>query len=119
MRIYRESKDSIGLNDSLTMSVCNGTETFVSQSCFGTADPNDHSQGQGGQEGQRGHGCRGGRADQAVKHAKCPSTFAAGNTAAESPCSAVSIVNAAIAAPSADTNAEPETCAATSSISSA
>ena len=44
---------------------------------------------------------------------------AADNTAAESPCSAVSTVNAAIAATSADTNGEPETCAATSSISSA
>ena len=64
--IYRESRDA-SLDVSLTVSICNGAETFVFESVpsNGVADMGNH----GRRKHARGRGRRGGRAQRAARSA--------------------------------------------------
>ena len=66
--IYRESRDA-GLDVSLTVSICNGAETFVFKSVpsNGVADMGNHGRRKHGRG--RGRGRRGGRAQRAARSA--------------------------------------------------
>merc|ERR1712049_59541 len=66
--IYRESRDA-GLDVSLTVSICNGAETFVFKSVPSNcvADMDNHGRRKHGRG--RGRGRRGGRAQRAARSA--------------------------------------------------
>merc|ERR1712049_22380 len=66
--IYRESRDA-GLDVSLTVSICNGAETFVFKSVPSNcvADMGNHGRRKHGRG--RGRGRRGGRAQRAARSA--------------------------------------------------
>ena len=66
--IYRESRDA-GLDVSLTVSICNGAETFVFKSVPSNcvADMRNHGRRKHGRG--RGRGRRGGRAQRAARSA--------------------------------------------------
>ena len=68
--IYRESRDA-GLDVSLTVSICNGAETFVFKSVPSNcvADMGNHGRRKHGRGRGRGRGRRGGRAQRAARSA--------------------------------------------------
>merc|ERR1712049_37209 len=113
--IYRESRDA-GLDVSLTVSICNGAETFVFKSVpsNGVADMGNHGRRKHGRG--RGRGRRGGRAQRAARSAGAAQLAAAAVSSAESPvddigtaprAAASSVANVVVAMPAAVEHPRP------------